>query len=146
MEQNVQRVDRRPPNSRRIDDATTPKETTMSHITPARKSADKATKTVTAKDKAKGVTTAVEAPKAKAPVAKAKKAEAPVANTFTVAALCKANGQDPKAVRSKLRRLYAKDDGKLPQPVKDAKQRWTFTEANREAVLAMIASAGTDED
>lgn len=112
----------------------------MSHITPSRKNADKATKTVTAKDKAKGVTTAVEKPKA----SKAKTAP-PAGNTFTVAALCKASGQDPKTVRSRLRRLYAKDDAnKLPQPVKDAKQRWTFAEANREAVVAMIASS--DED
>ncbi len=96
-------------------------------------------RTITAKAKAKtAAPTAVEAKVAKP------KAEKPVGNTFTVAQLCKVEGKDPKTVRSRLRRLYDRDEAKvLPQPVANAKQRWTFTEAQREAVAALIN--GNDE-
>ena len=61
--------------------------------------------------------------------------------TFTVSELCKEAGKDPKTVRARLRRLYAKDDvSDLPVPV-EGKQRWTFAEGDREAVAALI----TDE-
>ena len=59
--------------------------------------------------------------------------------TITVAALCKEAGKDPKTVRARLRRLYAKDEtNDLPQPV-SGKQRWTFAEDDREAVELLIA-------
>lgn len=62
------------------------------------------------------------------------------APSFTVAALCKDAGRDPKTIRAKLRRMYAKDDCELPQPIEGASQRWTFDEEHRDAITALISN------
>ena len=118
----------------------------MAHITKSRQAADKAVRTITSKDKAAGRKTTVELPKADAPKSKKAEKTTDVTPRITVAALAKEAGKDPKAIRAKLRRMYAKDDAnKLPQPVAGSKQRWTFAESQRDAVMAMIDAAGDDD-
>ena len=66
--------------------------------------------------------------------------EATAPPTVTVAELCKEAGKDPKTVRARLRRLYnAEDISDLPVPV-EGKQRWTYPEDAREAVMSLITN------
>lgn len=66
-------------------------------------------------------------------------AEAAQPPVVKIADLAREVERDPKTVRAQLRRMYQKDDAAdLPQPVEGAKQRWTFHEDDREAVLEMI--------
>lgn len=58
---------------------------------------------------------------------------------LTIAALSRELEKDPKTVRARLRRLYDQDtEKKLPQPIDNAAQRWTFNIADRDALVSLI--------
>lgn len=80
------------------------------------------------------------APKAKATAkdAKAKDAKpAKDANAISVADLARATGQNPKVVRARLRRMYAKDAKNLPTPT----DGWTFNKKDEARVMALVKPA-----
>lgn len=62
----------------------------------------------------------------------------PASDTVTVADMARATGQNPKVVRARLRRMYAKDAKNLPTPI-DA--RWAFAKKDEAKVLAMVKPA-----
>lgn len=77
--------------------------------------------------------------KPKAPAKEPKEPKVPDATKVTIAQLARELKQDPKAVRARLRRAYDQDtEKKLPQPVANARQRWTFDVKDRAALVAML--------
>jgi hypothetical protein len=69
-------------------------------------------------------------------------AEAAKPPVVKLADLCKEAEKDPKTVRARFRRMYADENAKdLPQPIADSGQRWTYNEADRDAVMSLITDA-----
>lgn len=63
--------------------------------------------------------------------------------TVTLASIAKAEGKDPKTVRSRMRRLYKADDtSHLPQKLVAGK--WTFHIDDTEAVRALVLNEAAE--
>ena len=72
---------------------------------------------------------------------KTKKTTEPRADVVTVAELARRTEQNPKVVRARLRRLYAKNTADLPTPVDGP---WTFARTDETRVLALISTTAVD--
>lgn len=69
------------------------------------------------------------------------KEQAPAPTTFSLADAARDLGKDPKAVRSRFRKLYAADDtSALPERVVGGKSKWVYRIEDREAVDTLISN------
>jgi hypothetical protein len=69
------------------------------------------------------------------------KEQAPAPTTFSLADAARDLDKDPKAVRSRFRKLYAADDtSALPERVVGGKSKWVYRIEDREAVDALISN------